>query len=423
MTSRPGADYVLVGASELVTCAGRAPACGAAQGRTSVIPRGAVAAHSGRIVWVGAEENLEREVTVAPDAERIDAGGRAVLPGLVDCHTHLVWAGDRADEFEQRLAGATYAQIAAFGGGILRTVEQTRACSRDELARLAGERMDRMARHGVTAIEVKSGYGLELDAEVKMLEAARQAAAARPLEIVTTFLGAHTLPRDARASAAARARYVDEVSAAMIPRVAELKLARFVDVFVDQHAFSLDEARRVLEAGRRHGLGLKIHADQLAGGGAAELAAEMRAVSAEHLEHASERGLVAMAAAGTVAVLLPAAAVFLRMKQNAPARRMIDLGVPVALATDLNPGSCPCESLPLALQLGALTYGLTVDETIVAGTLNAAAACGLAEAAGSIEVGKRCDLLVLDAAERRHLIYQFGSPRIFRVVAAGRTIN
>lgn len=422
MTNRPTADFVLVGASELVTCAGPAPARGAAQGRSSIIPRGALAARWGRIVWVGAEEDLDRAVALEPQATHLDAGGRAALPGLVDCHTHLVWAGDRADEFERRLAGATYSQIAAEGGGILRTVDDTRSASREDLARLAGARMDRMARWGVTSIEVKSGYGLDLATEVKMLEAARLAAEQRPLEIVTTFLGAHTLPREARSDAAARTQYVEEVCESMIPHVAKLELARFVDVFVDQHAFSLAEARQILGAGRREGLGLKVHADQLADDGAATLAAEMGAVSAEHLEHVSDAGLAALAAAGTVAVLLPAAALFLRMKQSAPARRMIELGVPVALSTDLNPGSCPCESLPVALQLGALTYGLSVDETIVAGTLNAAAACGLAKSAGSIEVGKRCDLLVLDAGDRRELLYRFGSPPVFRVVAAGQIV-
>ncbi len=423
MSERPVADFALIGASELVTCAGAAPAAGAQQKRVGVVEDGAVAARSGRIVWVGPERLLDREVDVLPGATRIDVRGRAVLPGLVDCHTHLVWAGDRADEFERRLAGATYSEIAAAGGGILRTVDLTRDTPTDELAWAAGDRMDRLARFGVTGLEVKSGYGLETDSEIRLLEAARIAARTRPYEVVTTFLGAHTFPREARGAATARDHYVDLVCNEMIPQVAERGLARFADVFVDQHAFSLAEARRVLETARKHGLGLKVHADQLASDGAAELAAELGAISAEHLEHVSDRGIAALAAAGTIAVLLPAAALFLRAAQYAPGRRLIDAGVAVALSTDLNPGSCPCESLPFVLQLGCLLCGMTVDEALVAGTINAAAACGINDVAGSIERGKRCDLLVLDAEQRCQLIYQLAAPRIYMVIANGRIVS
>lgn len=423
MNEHPIADFVLTGAGELVTCAVPAPAAGPAQSQLPIIEDAALAAKDGRVVWVGHEVDLERQVQILPGATTIDVRGRAVLPGLVDCHTHLVWDGDRADEFERRLAGATYAEIAAAGGGILRTVEMTRRASLEELAEAAGQRMDRMARWGVTAFEVKSGYGLDLETELKMLRAARLAADRRPFEVVTTFLGAHTVPKEARGSAEARAAYVERLCREMIPRVAAERLAQFADVFVDAHAFSIAEARLVLAAARRHGLALKIHADQLASDGSAELAGELGAVSAEHLEFASEEGMRAMAAAGTVAVLLPAAGLFIRMKQTAPARKMIDLGVPVALSTDLNPGSCPCESLPLVLQLGCLLYGMTVEEAILAGTLNAAAAAGIADRAGSLEPGKRCDLLVLDAEDRRQLLYQFGAPRIFMVVAGGRIVS
>ncbi len=423
MSDRPVADFALIGASELVTCAGAAPAAGAQQKRVGVLEDGAVAARSGRIVWVGPERLLDREVDVLPGATRIDVRGRAVLPGLVDCHTHLVWAGDRADEFERRLAGATYSEIAAAGGGILRTVDITRDTPTDELAWAAGDRMDRLARFGVTGIEVKSGYGLETDSEIRLLEAARIAARTRPYEVVTTFLGAHTFPREARGAATARDHYVDLVCNEMIPQVAERGLARFADVFVDQHAFSLAEARRVLETARKHGLGLKVHADQLASDGAAELAAELGATSAEHLEHVSDRGIAALAAAGTIAVLLPSASLFLRSTHTAPGRRLVDCGVPVALSTDLNPGSSPCESLPFVLQLGCLLCGMTVDEALVAGTINAAAACGISDVAGSIERGKRCDLLVLDAEQRCQLIYQLAAPRIYMVIANGRIVS
>lgn len=419
----PAADFVLTGASELVTCAGPAPAAGEAQSRVGVIERGAVAARDGVVLWAGPETALAASVEVAADAQRLDAGGRAVLPGLVDTHTHLVWAGERADEFEKRLAGVSYGEILAAGGGILRTVEATRAASLDTLAEHASARMDALSRFGVTAMEVKSGYGLESEAEYKILRAARQAAAARPFEVVTTFLGAHTLPREARHSAAARERYIAAVIDEMIPAVAEEGLARFVDVFIDEHAFSLAEAREILGAARQAGLGLKVHADQLAADGGAELAAEMGAASADHLEHLSAAGLKALAAAGTVAVLLPGASLFLRMHDFADGRAMVDAGVPVAVATDLNPGSCPCESLPLIMQLACLYCGLSVDEAIVAATLNAAAASGLEQRCGSIEAGKRCDLLVLDAPRRRDLIYRLGAPRIHQVIVRGEILR
>ncbi len=422
MTHLPSADLVVVGASELVTCAGSAPACGPDQARVGVIEEGAVAAKDGRIVWVGPEWRLEKSVEIQPSATRLDVGGRAVLPGLVDAHTHLVYAGDRADEFEKRLAGVSYSQIAAEGGGILRTVASTRAASREELAVQAGLRLDRLARQGVTAVEIKSGYGLSLECELKILLAIADVARSHAHAVVPTFLGAHTFPREARGSQAARERYVDEICSEMIPQVAEGKLARFADVFVDDHAFSLAEAERVLRAAKDRGLGVKVHADQLKEDGAASLAAELGAVSADHLDHASEQGLQRLARAGSIAVLLPAASLFLRCATHPSGRKMIDLGVPVALATDHNPGTCPTETLPLVMQLGCLLCGMSVDEAIVAATLNAAAACGIADQAGSLEAGKRCDMLVIDAAERRQLIYQLGAPRVHMVIANGRII-
>jgi imidazolonepropionase len=423
MPERPTADLVVTGSSELVTCAGPAPAAGADQARLAILEDGAVAARAGRIVWVGEESRLEREVDVSAGAVRIDVRGRAVLPGLVDAHTHLVWAGQRVEEFQRRLAGASYSEIAAAGGGILSTVEATRVASREELAALAGERMDRLAARGTTAVEVKSGYGLSPKHEIKLLEAVRDAARRRPQRVVPTFLGAHTLPREARGSNEARERYVASVCEEMIPQVAENRLAEFADVFVDENAFTVAEARRVLETAREHGLGVKLHAEQLARDGAAALAAELGAASADHLEYAADEDLDALARARTVAVLLPGATLFLRMDRWAPARRMIEHGVPVAVATDLNPGSCPCESLPLVLQLACLRCGLSIDEAIVAATLNAAAACGIADECGSIEPGKRCDLLVLDAAERAELIYRLGSERVYLAIANGRVVT
>ncbi len=421
--SRPIADFVLVGASELVTCRGSFPASGADQKRVAVIEEGALAARDGEIVWVGPEHRLRLEVDVMAGAAEIDVQGRVAMPGFVDAHTHLVWAGDRADEFARRLAGATYQEIAAAGGGILGTVDATRRASLEELTHLAGRRMARLCRNGTTAIEVKSGYGLSADSEIKILEAARLAARNQPFEVVTTFLGAHTFPREARASASERERYLDLLCEELMPRIAEAKLARFADVFIDEHAFSIDEGTRVLVTARDLGLAVKIHADQISDDGAAMLAAQIGATSADHLEHANERGLEALARAGTVAVLIPGASLFLQMDTYAPARKMIDLNVPVALATDLNPGTCPCESMPLIIQLACLQCGLSIDEAIVAATLNAAAASGLADRCGSLEVGKRCDLVVLDAEDRRQLAYRLGAAPIHMVIAQARVMN
>ncbi|UCF67475.1 MAG: imidazolonepropionase, partial [Acidobacteriota bacterium] len=289
--------------------------------------------------------------------------------------------------------------------------------------RAAQLRMDRMAAQGTTTLEIKSGYGLATNAEIELLEAAKEAAASRPYEVVTTFLGAHTFPAEARGSGAARRHYVDVVCQEMIPRVAEQRLARFVDVFVDAHAFDREQASRVLRTADEHGLGVKVHADQLADDGAAALAAEFGAISADHLEHTPAAGLDALARAGTVAVLIPGASLFLKMGRYAASREMIRRGIPVALATDLNPGTCPCESMPLVMQLGCLLCGLTIDEAIVASTINAACAIGLADRVGSIEPGKRCDLLVLDAEDRRQLVYRLGSPGIHLVIAGGRVVT
>jgi imidazolonepropionase len=279
-----------------------------------------------------------------------------------------------------------------------------------------------MLRLGTTAVEIKSGYGLNTETELKLLRAARAAAGATPLAFTTTFLGAHTLPAEARDSASARERHVTLIVEEMIPLVVAEGLAEFADVFIDEHAFTLDEARRVLEAAKARGLRPKVHTGQLARDGGMLLAAELGATSADHLEYASDEDLEALAKASVVGVLLPGATLFLRMEQWAPGQRMVAAGVPVAVATDVNPGSCPSESMPLMMQLACLRCGLSIDEAIVAATLNAAAACGLEKDCGSIEPGKRCDLLVIDAETRAEIVYALGSPRTHMVVAEGRVV-
>jgi imidazolonepropionase len=415
------ADLVVTGIAELATPVDPAPRTGPDAGRLRVVRDAAVAALAGDIVWTGPERELAQAVRARPDARTIDAAGGTVLPGFVDCHTHLPFAGWRESEFDERLRGVSYSEIAARGGGILSTVAATRAASPGELAAAVRSRLDAMLRLGTTTVEAKSGYGLSAEAEHKQLAAVAEAACGHPVDVVPTFLGAHTIPAEYRDGR--REEYVRTLVDDVVPRIARERLAEYADAFVDAHAFTLDEARRVLEAARSHGLGVRLHADQLADDGAAALAAELGAASADHLEHASGAGLEALARAGTTGVLLPGAALFLRMDVRPPGRRLIDSGVPVAVATDFNPGTCPCESMGTALWLASLYAGLSVDEAITATTLNAAHALGRARVTGSIEVGKRADLVVHAVPSRHHLVYRFGVSRVAKVVARGRLVH
>lgn len=408
------ADLGVVGIAELATPAGTSPRIGADLGRLRVIPDAAVACADGAIVFVGSEADYRRTVHAA---EEIDAGGGTVLPGFVDAHTHLPFVGWREQEFDERLHGATYSEIAARGEGILSTVARTREVSRAELATLVQGRLDDLLRLGTTTVEAKSGYGLSYDDEIKQLAALAAAANGHAVEVVPTFLGAHTVPLEYRER---RGEYVDLLIDRLLPEVAAQGLAEYADAFVDGNAFSIDEARRVLEAARGHGLGVRLHADQLADDGGAALAAELGAASADHLEYASDKGLEQMARAGTCGVLLPSATFFLMMDVPPPGRRMIDAGVPVVVATDFNPGSCPADSMSAALWFACLTARLGVDEAITASTLNAACSLGRGATTGSIETGKRGDLVVHAVPNRYHLVYRFGEPRVSHVVAGGR---
>jgi imidazolonepropionase len=378
-----------------------------------------VACSGGRVVFVGTEREFRQAVTLSPGGRTLDARGATVLPGFVDAHTHLPFAGWRESEFNERLQGATYSQIAARGGGILSTVAATRAASLSDLAQLTRARLDAMLLLGTTLAEAKSGYGLSAEAEIKQLEAIRQGSAGHAVEVVPTFLGAHTIPKELRDD---RARYVDEIVGEMLPEISKRKLARYADAFVDAHAFSPQEARRVLEAALRAGLGVRLHADQLADDGGALLAAELNAASADHLEHVSAAGIEALARAGTAAVLLPAATFFLMSQVKPPARRLIDAGVAVAIATDFNPGTCPTEAMGTVLELACLSLGLSIDEAIAAATLNAAFALGRADEVGSIEVGKRADFVIHAVPNRYHMVYRFGVRRVRTVIAGGKVV-
>ena len=413
------ADLAVVGIAELATPLGTAARSGSDQGKLRVVHEAAVAALDGRIVFVGPEQELQQAVRLREGARTVDARGGTVLPGFVDAHTHLPFAGWREREFDERLRGATYSEIAARGGGILSTVARTREAAGGELAELVCARLDEMLRLGTTTVEAKSGYGLSLDAELKQLRALRDARKGHAIEVVPTFLGAHTVPAEHREN---RELYIKLLLDEVLPAVVGEGLAEYADAFVDAHAFSLDEARRVLGAAADAGLGVRLHADQLADDGAASLAAELGAASADHLEFVSPEGVEAMARAGTCGVLLPAATFFLMMEASPPGRRLIDAGVPVAVATDFNPGTCPCESMGAALSFASLTARLSVDEAITACTLNAAATLGRAKEIGSLEPGKRADLVVHEIPNRYHLVYRFGVPRISTVIAGGRVV-
>ena len=380
--------------SQLATCRAED-----GQGDIHAIPNGAMAWDDGVIEWVGPEKNLPPKYR---NAERMDAGGRLVIPGLVDCHTHLAFAGWRADEFEQRIQGKSYLEIARDGGGIMSTVRQTRAAAESDLLQRAAGFLQQMLALGITTVECKSGYGLALDAELKLLRVYRRLADQQPVRLVPTFLGAHVIPPEFRDN---RAGYLDLLVEQMIPAIAQAELAACCDVFVEDSAFTIAEARRILRAGQDSGLAPKLHADQLTSGGGAELAAELGALSADHLEHVSERGIKAMAAKGVVAVSLPIASLYLDQPPM-PARRLIESGVAVAVATDFNPGSAPSLHLPLALTLACTLQRMTPTEALKGATIYSARAVGLEAEVGSLEPGKAADFAVLDAPDVNHWLYQ-----------------
>lgn len=384
-----------------------------------IIQDGAVVLKEERIIWVGKSRDLPADLIHGEKTRLIDATGMVVMPGLIDAHTHLIFGGSRENEFEQRIQGLTYLEIASKGGGILSTVEATRRASFEELYSLGRGRLDRFLSKGVTTVEAKSGYGLSLEDELKILRVMKALQKDHPVTIVPTFLGAHTLPKEFKHE---RRHYIELVTQEMIPAVAQEDLSEFCDVFCEATAFGLEESREILETGVRYGLKPKIHADQLSPNGGAELAAEVEAVSADHLEYVSPRGIEAMAEKGVVAVLLPGASFFLSMKQYPPAREMIEKGVAVSLSTDFNPGSSMTESLPLMMTMGCLFFRMTPAETIKAVTVNAARSMRKESEIGSLEPGKKADLVVLDIPNYKYLPYHFGVDHVKTVVKNGKVV-
>lgn len=409
------ADFLIRNADLVATCAGPGPRRGADQKNISAIARGSVAGFNGRIVFVGSAGECDHAVTLAPDAHVIDASGCTVVPGFVDPHTHLVFGGDRRDELRRRLAGATYAEIAAEGGGIVRTVTETRAASEADLIAAARPRLAEMLASGTTTAEVKSGYGLDLETELRMLRAIRTLGSAQPVELTATFMGAHEVPVEYRGR---RKEYVRVVIDEMIPAAAAEGLAEWCDVFCEDGVFTPDESRAILEAGRRHGLKPRIHADELGLSGGAGVAADVHARSADHLIFVDEPHALRMRDTGVIATLLPAAAFFLKLGRFAPARMLIDQYVPVALATDLNPGGGFTTSLPFVMTLACFGMNMTLEESLIGATLNAAASIDRAGSIGSLEVGKQFDAVVVRGALSDLL--RIGGRVIAHVVKRGR---
>jgi imidazolonepropionase len=379
-----------------------------------VIEHGLIAARDGRIVYAGPHSGFPGD---ADAAERIDCEGRWVTPGFVDCHTHLVFGGERANEFELRLKGANYEEIARAGGGIISTVAATRNASEAELVASALPRLDALIDEGVTTVEIKSGYGLDTETEMRQLSAARALGRSRPVTIRTTFLGAHALPPEADGD---KDRYIDLVCQEMLPAVAQAGLADAVDAFMEGIAFSRDQTARVFQTAKALGLPVKLHADQLSNLGGASLAAEFSALSADHLEHADSAGIAAMAQAGTVAVLVPGAFYFLRETAKPPVELFRAHGVNMALATDCNPGTSPLTSLLLVMNMGATLFRLTVDECLAGVTQEGARALGLLAETGTIEAGKWCDLAIWDIERPAELVYRIGFNPLHGRVWRGR---
>lgn len=409
-------EFVLEDLATLATPRGTTSRLGEDLDRVHEVEDPALAVRGGRLVWVGPRAELPDEFSTWP---RQSGGGGTAVPGFVDPHTHAVFAGHRADEFERRARGADYLEILAAGGGILDSMRRTRAASEDELFEATRARLEVLLQNGTTTVEVKSGYGLDTASETKMLRVARRLGDETPLSVVPTFLGAHAVPPEYKDRGDA---YVDLVIEEMLPAVVDEGLAEWVDVFCETGVFDLAQTRRVLEAGAARGLKARIHADEVHPMGGGRLAAEMGARSADHLIATTSDSIEAMAEAGCTATILPGTAFVLGKGRWAPAREMIEEGCPLALATDLNPGSCHLSSMPMAMQIAVVQMGLTPGEALTAGTLNAAASLDLGEDRGSLEVGKRADVAVLDAPSYRHLAYRMGENLVRQVYAGGERV-
>jgi len=412
------ADFLIRNTSEILTCAGPAPRRGAAQADAGALRHGAIAASKGTIVFVGTEREWDARGSLTADAEVLDAAGGAVVPGFVDPHTHVIFAGDRRDELRRRLSGATYAQIAADGGGIVSTVAATRAASEEQLVAQTRRRLDEMLRCGTTTCEAKSGYGLTTESELKMLRVVSALAREHAIEITPTFMGAHEVPVEYRSR---RRSYIDLIVGEMIPAVAAARAAEWCDVFCETGVFTPEESCEILSVARAAGLKLRIHADELGASGGSRVAAMLPVRSADHLIFVDEAGAQALASAGVVATLLPVASFYLKLGRFAPARMLVERGVAVALATDVNPGGGFSPSMPFAIALACFGMGLTFEEALVAATLNASYSIDRHERVGSLEAGKAMDAVVVDGPSID--LVRVGPQTIRAVIKKGRVVS
>jgi len=410
-------DILIKNASEVVTCSGFKAKIGKEMSDLKIIPNGAVVIEEGIIKAVDKSDKI-LESLKEKDYQVIDASSKSVLPGFVDSHTHFVFGGYRAEEFSWRLNGVSYMEIMQRGGGIINTVRATRAASRDELYNSGMKRLDSMLSFGVTTVEGKSGYGLDYETEIKQLEVMDELDKTHPIDVVKTFLGAHTVPVEYKGE---EDKFIDYIIKEVLPGVAGKKLAEFCDIFCEKNVFSVEQSKRLLLKAKEMGLGLKIHADEIAHLGGAELAAELGAVSADHLLQASERGIKEMARAGVVATLLPGTA--FSLKEHYPkARYMIDKQLAVALATDMNPGSCFTESIPLIFALATIYMNMSAEEAVSALTINGAAALNREKNIGSIDVGKKGDISILEFPSYKYIPYHLGVSCVEKVIKNGRIV-
>ncbi|MBZ5701322.1 MAG: imidazolonepropionase [Acidobacteriia bacterium] len=414
-------SLLITGASQLLTLRGRAPRRGKALSNLGIVKDGAVLVRNGVIAAVGTRAQVEAHPE-ARGAERLELGGRVALPGFVDSHTHLIHAASRAEEYDLRIAGASYEEIARKGGGILNSVKKLRAATAEALKQRAHAALRQFAANGTTTVEAKSGYGLDIASELKILGLHRELQQEQPLEIVSTFLGAHVVPREYRGKARGADDYVELLATRLIPQVAREGLAEYCDVFCDRGAFSVKQARRVLTAGRACGMTPRLHAEQLARTGATQLAVELHAASCDHLEKINRADIRALAKSNTVATLLPGCCFHLGLEHYGPARELIEAGAIVALATDYNPGTSPTLSMPMILSLACTQMRMTPGEAIAAATINAAYALGRQKQLGSLEVGKLADLAVFEVADYREIPYYFGVNTCGMTIKRGKVI-
>ena len=405
-----------------MTLRGVGPRRGDSLSNLGIINDGALLVRGGVIEDIGTRAEMEA-LPEARSAEKLDVGGRVVLPGFVDSHTHLVHAASRAEEYELKIAGASYEEIARKGGGILNSVKKLRAATSAALKKRALAALEQFAAHGTTTVEAKSGYGLDVASELKILGLHKELNAEQPLEIVSTFLGAHVVPPEFRGKAGGTERYIKLLTESLMPRIGETRLAEFCDVFCDRGAFTKEEAKRILQAGRQWGMLPRLHAEQLSRSGATQLAVQLKAVSCDHLEKVNRADIAALAKSETVATLLPGCDFHLGLKEYAPARALIEAGAIVALATDYNPGTSPTLSMPMILSLACTQLRMTPAEAIAAATINAAYALRREKHLGSLEVGKQADLAVFEVADYREIPYYFGVNHCWMTVKRGRVIH